>query len=153
MKRKEKAITDEAEIIDLLSSETICRLAIIDENIPYIVPVNYGYRDGALYIHSALEGRKISIIEKNDMVCFEVESDVSMIPADDACGFSMAYRSVIGYGRARIVRDSGMKREALDIIMRQQTGSEGWSYSKKALDKTAVIKVEIESMSGKKSSS
>jgi nitroimidazol reductase NimA-like FMN-containing flavoprotein (pyridoxamine 5'-phosphate oxidase superfamily) len=131
----------------------ICRLAIAENNIPYIVPVNYGYRNGALYIHSAPEGRKISIIEKNDMVCFEVESGVRMIPADSACGFSMAYRSVIGYGRARIIQDRSMKREALEIIMRQQTGSEGWSYSEDALGKTAVIKVEIESMSGKKSSS
>ncbi|MBN2325246.1 MAG: pyridoxamine 5'-phosphate oxidase family protein [Spirochaetes bacterium] len=153
MRRKEKAITDESEIVDLLSSETIVRLALAEKNVPYMVPVNYGYRDGALYIHSAPEGRKLSIIGKNDLVCFEVESGVRMIPADSACGFSMAYRSVIGYGRARIVRDREGKREAFEIIMKQLTGSEGWTYSDKALDKTVVIKVVIESMSCKKSSS
>jgi nitroimidazol reductase NimA-like FMN-containing flavoprotein (pyridoxamine 5'-phosphate oxidase superfamily) len=153
MRRKEKEITDEAEVVDLLSSETICRLAFAEGNVPYIVPVNYGYRDGALYIHSAPEGRKIAIIEKNDLVCFEVESGVHMVSADSACGFSMAYRSVIGYGKARVLHDSGMKRGALNIIMKQQTGSEGWSFSEKPLEKVAVIKVEIQSMSGKKSSS
>jgi nitroimidazol reductase NimA-like FMN-containing flavoprotein (pyridoxamine 5'-phosphate oxidase superfamily) len=153
VRRKEKEITDEPEIIDILSSETICRLAIAENNIPYIFPVNYGYRNGALYIHSAPEGRKISIIEKNDMVCFEIESGVRMISADSACDFSMAYRSVIGYGKASFLHDSGLKMEALNIIMKQQTGSKGWSFSEKSLEKTAVIKVEIESMSGKKSSS
>jgi nitroimidazol reductase NimA-like FMN-containing flavoprotein (pyridoxamine 5'-phosphate oxidase superfamily) len=153
MRRKEKAITDETEIIDILSSETVCRLAFAEKNIPYIVPVNFGYRNRALYIHSAQEGRKISIIEKNDLVCFEIESGVRMISAGSACGFSMAYRSLIGYGKASFLYDSGLKREALNIIMKKQTGSEGWSFSEKSLEKTAVIKVQIESISGKKSSS
>lgn len=151
MRRNEKAITRKEDIIDLLKSATICRISLADHGTPYIVPVHYGYANGALYIHSATEGRKISIIKANHLVCFEIETDVEVLPSDSACGFSTAYRSVIGYGRASLVYDKEIKKKAMDIIMRQQTGSGGWEYEDSALDRFVIIRVEIESTSGKES--
>jgi nitroimidazol reductase NimA-like FMN-containing flavoprotein (pyridoxamine 5'-phosphate oxidase superfamily) len=62
----------------------------------------------------------------------------------------MKYRSVIGYGRASFVEDPEEKRKALDIIMAQYADG-AFEYSEKLFGKALVIKVEIESMTGKKS--
>ncbi len=59
-------------------------------------------------------------------------------------------RSVIGYGRAFLVEDIDEKRLALDVIIEHYSGQTG-EYAEKLVDRLAVIKVEIESMTGKKS--
>ncbi|MGE5752903.1 MAG: pyridoxamine 5'-phosphate oxidase family protein, partial [Deltaproteobacteria bacterium] len=66
------------------------------------------------------------------------------------CGWTMRYRSVIGYGIAGFIEDPGEKRAALDVIMRRYAeGTHG--YSDQTLRMTVVIKVEIREISGKKS--
>jgi nitroimidazol reductase NimA-like FMN-containing flavoprotein (pyridoxamine 5'-phosphate oxidase superfamily) len=56
MRRKDKQVTDPAVIGDLFSSGRVCRLAMVDDGEPFVVPVNYGYADNVLYIHSAAVG-------------------------------------------------------------------------------------------------
>lgn len=81
-------------------------------------------------------------------VCFELEADVGVIKAESACGWTMAYSSVIGWGTAVLVRDPHQRKAALDTIMRQYGGPEG-PYSEKVLGRTAVVRIEIERISAK----
>ena len=64
MRRKEKEIKDKKEIEQIFKYSHVCRLGIFDGKMPYIVPMNFGYRDNILYFHSALEGRKVDIQKK-----------------------------------------------------------------------------------------
>ena len=73
MRRNEREITDPKIIEEIIHQATICRIALYDADYPYIVPLNYGYESGALYFHSAKEGKKIDLIRKNSRVCFEIE--------------------------------------------------------------------------------
>jgi len=83
-------------------------------------------------------------------VCFEVDIERELIKGEAACEWGMKYKSVIGFGKAVFVEDAESKRKALDIIM--QNYSEGaFEYSEEAVKKTVVIKVEVESMTGKQS--
>jgi len=150
MRRKEKEITDKKEIKAIIRKSLICRMGLADDGVPYIVPLCFGYRDNTLYFHSAKEGRKIEILKRNSRVCFEFDTDTQIHDGDTACGWGMNYRSVIGYGTAYLIDDPAEKRKALDIIMRQYGDGE-FTYSDKILEKTLVIKVEISSMTGKKS--
>jgi nitroimidazol reductase NimA-like FMN-containing flavoprotein (pyridoxamine 5'-phosphate oxidase superfamily) len=150
LRRADREIADRKEIEDILRKSTVCRLALIDAGRPYLVPLCFGYDAGVLYFHSAPAGRKIDLLKQNRTVCFEFDADTLAVPADTSCGWTMRYRSVIGYGVAGFVEDPGEKRAALDIIMRQY--AEGThEYSDESLRKTAVIKVEIREISGKKS--
>jgi len=117
MKRKDKEITDTKVIDDIICRSTVCRLALSETNQPYIVPVCFGYRNRTLYVHSAREGKKIDILRKNNNVCIEFDVDHEIVKADQACKWSMKYRSVICYGTASFVDDGSKKREALDVIM------------------------------------
>ena len=72
MRRKDKEITDPAQVYDVVKRARFCRIAMCDGDEPYVFPVNYGYSEGVLYVHSAPEGRKLDILERNDRVCFQV---------------------------------------------------------------------------------
>jgi uncharacterized protein len=154
MRHPEKAITDPAAIDDILRRGTVCHMAMVDGDRPYVVPLCYGYRDGALYAHSAREGRKLDLLRRNPAVCFDVSVDVELAPGDHPCRWNMRYRSVIGAGRATLVDDPEDKRAAMDIIMAHYGGQpEGgrYPYEEAILGNTIIIRVDVESLSGKQS--
>ena len=150
MRRHEREIREETEIHEILEKALVCRLGLYDGRYPYVVPLNYGFRDGRLYFHSAREGRKIEILKNNDRVCIEVDIDSRIVRSDAPCRWAAKYRSVIGFGRARIVDDEAEKRAALDVIMAHY-GGQGGEYDEKSLQRICVIEVVIENMTGKQS--
>ena len=150
MRKQERKINDEQEIRKILEMGLVCRLGLSDGQSPYVVPMNYGYRDNRIYFHCAREGRKIDILKINDRVCIEVDVDSRVVKGEQPCRWTMKYRSVIGFGRARIVHDEAEKKDALDVIMAHYGGS-GGDYDEKSLQRTSLIEVVLESISGKQS--
>ena len=150
MRRKEKEILDREEIESIIKKADVCRLGLSDNNIPYIVPLNFGYRDSCLYFHTAKAGKKIDMIKTNNRVCFELDIDHEVVRAENPSDWNMKFQSVIGYGKGFVLTDTEEKRLALDIIVEHYSGRPG-GYKEKLVDHLAVIKVEIESMTGKKS--
>jgi len=152
MRRKEKEIKLKSEIENIISKADVCRLALSFDNIPYIVPVSFGYKDNSVFIHSAAEGKKIEILKKNNNVCLEFDTDTEIIKGEIACKWSMKYRSVIAFGKAYFIEENIEKRKALEIIMKHYTnGSNEIEFSEEALNKTAVIEVILTSIFGKQS--
>ena len=86
-------------------------------------------------------------------MCFELEIDVKIVKGNKACDWGVKYRSVVGWGAASLIADPEQKRRALDIIMAHYAGEtgEGFSYPDEKLEKTAIIRVIVGRMSGKKS--
>jgi len=76
MRRKDREITTLGEIEQVIRKAIVCHLGLVDNNEAYVVPVNFGYERNAIYFHSALEGRKVNVIRRNDKVCFELKSDM-----------------------------------------------------------------------------
>lgn len=149
MRRKDREVTDLREIEQITRKATVCHLGLVDNDEPYVVPVNFGYEKNVLYFHSALEGRKIVLIKKNNKVCFELDTDVKIGKTDRSdCG--VRYKSVIGTGRAYILENNEEKVRGLKSIMRQCAGGE-YSFSEKRLDTVLVIRIDIENIAGKQS--
>ena len=150
MRRKDKEISDESTIAAIIQNARVCRLAMANGDQPYVVPLCFGYRDHTLYFHSALKGRKINFLRTNPHVCFEFDTAVETIAAEEACSWGMQYQSVIGFGRAEFIDDAYDKRRALDIIMAQYDDKR-YTFPESKMKATAVFKVPIESMTGKQS--
>ncbi len=150
MRKQEREIRDDQEIRKILEMGLVCRLGLYDGQYPYVVPMNYGYRDNRIYFHCAREGRKVDILKINDRVCIEVDVDSRVVKGEQPCRWTMKYRSVIGFGRARIVHNEAEKRAALDVIMAHYGGS-GSEYDEKSLQRTSLIEVVLESITGKQS--
>lgn len=152
MRRAEREISDPIEIETIIMRSAVCRLAMSDDNCPYIVPMNFGYKDNVLYFHSATEGKKVDILKSNSNVCFEFDIDHELIESPNACDYSMKYRSVIGFGTATKIECPSEKKEALSIIMRQYTDSEpNFEFAESSFNRTVLFKVLIKSITGKKS--
>ncbi len=150
MRRKDKEITDRDVIDSIINESIFCRLAFSEDDRPYVVPLTFGYDGTTLYFHGASEGKKIDILRKNSKVCFEFDSDGVPIPSDEACSWSVRYKSVIGYGKARLIEDIDAKIRALEIIMRHYS-DQPFVYPEEKVKKTAVIGIDIEAVKGKMS--
>jgi nitroimidazol reductase NimA-like FMN-containing flavoprotein (pyridoxamine 5'-phosphate oxidase superfamily) len=150
MRRKDKEMTDRDVIDSVITESKVCRLGLSEENQPYIVPLSFGYDGTALYFHSALKGKKIDILRKNSSVCFEFDNGGEPVQSDRGCNWSVRYKSVIGYGSARLLEDAHSKCKALNIIEEHYAG-EASEYTEEAVRKTAVIRVDIETVTAKMS--
>ena len=148
MRRKDREITDISVMESIIRGSSVCRIGLCDEGRPYVVPMNFGYRDGKVYMHSALEGRKLDTIRKNPEVCLEFETDLEMVRAEEACSFSMKYKSVIAWGKASIQEEVEDKTYGLNVIMEHYAGRE-FEFPVQALTRIVVIRVDIEEMTGK----
>ena len=77
MRKKNREITNRKEIDEIIRDSQVCRLALSVDDIPYLVPLSFGYDGAAIYIHTALEGKKIDYFELNPRVCFEFEASAA----------------------------------------------------------------------------
>ena len=153
MRRKDRQITDETAIRAILDKAQVLHLAMIDGDRPYVVPLNYGYtlENGALtlYLHSAREGRKLDVLRQNDRVAFVLETNVSQVSGGDIpCKYGEAYASVMGEGTAVLLDDPVQKIEALQILMKTQTGRE-FAFTPAMAESVAVIRVNVDSFTAK----
>jgi hypothetical protein len=135
---------------DILGRASICHLGLNDGGECYVVPVYFGYDEGCLYVHSAREGRKIDILRGDNRVSFTIYADQRMQESDKACSFTMKYKSVMGRGLATLIDDPTAKVQALNVIMRHYSKGE-FGFDPARVDKIVIIKIEIQSLTGKKS--
>ena len=150
MRKKEKEITDNTELIAIIAKAKVCRLAMVDGDSPYIVPLSFGYADNRLYFHGATKGKKIDLIKTNPNVCFEFDHLIETVESEKACSWSMKFQSIVGFGKASLLETSESKEDALAIIMAQYS-EEQFTFPDKVIQATAVIMVSIESITGKQS--
>jgi nitroimidazol reductase NimA-like FMN-containing flavoprotein (pyridoxamine 5'-phosphate oxidase superfamily) len=149
MRREEREIKDKTEIERIIQKALVCRVALSDGGSPYVVPVCFGFKDGVIYFHSAQEGKKIEILRKNNKVCFEMDIDIKLIEGEKGCAWGIQYSSVIGYGTASFIEENEEKKKALHILLGHYS-DKTYEFPEPSLNEVAVIKIRVESMTGKK---
>jgi nitroimidazol reductase NimA-like FMN-containing flavoprotein (pyridoxamine 5'-phosphate oxidase superfamily) len=149
MRRKEREITDRKEIDEILGLAKVMHLALSDNDRPFLVPVFFVYDGTSIYFHSAKAGTKIEILKKNQNVCFEVSIDHGVVESDVACDFEAKHRTVIGFGKAEFVESEEEKIHALNQIVALFTDKK-FEFPKGNLQATAIIRIQIDSIKGKK---
>lgn len=150
MRRKDKEINDIKEIESIINRCDVCRIAISENESPYIVPVCFGYDDNYLYFHSTADSKKIDMIRKNNRICFEFDIYEDLIKSKNPCDWDVKYCSVIGHGKAFFIEEPEEKRKALDIIAGHYS-TDAFEYQTNSVNNVTVIKVKIEEITGKKS--
>jgi len=154
MRRKDREIVDKKVMVSIIEKAIICRVAMCWQDEPYVIPMNFGYRDNYIFLHSAGEGRKLDILRNNDKVCIEFDADVELVQSRKACNTEMKYKSVLVFGTAVVLKDIAEKKRALDIIMHHYYNHDSLSvfhYPEDTLEKVIIIKVKVEKMTGKES--
>lgn len=151
MQKKEREIKNRSEIDLIIKDTNVCRIAFAKNNIPYIVPVSFGYDYKNIFIHTATKGRKIDFIRENNYVCFEFDTDVRTITdKKNPCKWTATYRSVIGYGKIFEINEFDKKLYAINQIMLHYSGKE-WDFNEKMMKGMKLWKIRIDEIFGKKS--
>ena len=150
MRRKDKEITSRKDLEEIIARSSVCRLAMIDGDEPYIVPMNFGYADNQLFFHSARQGRKLDILRRNNRVCFEFDIDHQVVAAERACKWGFRFQSIIGTGTVDFIDEPRSKHEALSVIMGQYS-DQTFEFDEHTVNATVVFRVTIEAMTGKRS--
>lgn len=148
MRRKDRAMKTSREMEALLEQAAVGRLAVVTEDGPYVVPVNYLFVDGAIYFHSALSGRKVASLQSDSRVCFLVDEVGPQVLLERGCGISQIYRSVICFGKAEFVHDPIEKRAILEKMIRKYVPT-SHPMNDQNIQGTGVVRIVIEKMSGK----
>jgi nitroimidazol reductase NimA-like FMN-containing flavoprotein (pyridoxamine 5'-phosphate oxidase superfamily) len=157
MRRKDRAITDEGAIEQMLADSAFGFIATAIDDQPYLIANLYWYqpRPRRLYFHTADEGRTRSNLLKNPKVCFALAEMGKLLPAKTASEFSTEYRSVTVFGRARLVEDEQEQHLALQGLLDKyfpqlRPGEHYRPIQADELAYTSVFAIEIEAWSGKR---
>ena len=152
MRRADKAITDPGELHRILDDAPVLHLGMVDDGRPYVVPLNFAREGDALWLHCASEGRKLRCLQAQPAVCVEVEKLIRVTKGSTACGaWTSHYESVIGFGTARIVESNDEREHGLLTIMAKYSGRRDWQFDPQTLAKTAVVRIDLDTLGGKRS--
>lgn len=148
MRRIDRKVESREWLLEVIKKADVLRLGLCADNVPYVVPVNFGYVDNTFYFHCAKEGRKLDMIQKNSYVCFELDVDHKLVIGEQACQYTMQYKSIIGYGHAEVCTTKEDKLRGINAVM-AHFSEEQFSYNPKAMDRITVVKILVDDMSGK----
>lgn len=158
MRQKKYQIIDRQEIEAILLSNRVGRLATVGlDGYPYITPLNYVFWQGKIYMHCALQGERLTNIEKDIRVGFEVDEplaylDTGFTPQASACGVTQLYRSVIIKGIVHLVTDVDAKVAVLNTLVARHEGHSNFAAitaDMKAVEQCHVLELTIEHITGK----
>ena len=146
--RRQDRLLSQAEALEILRTGEYGYLSMHDEQGAYGLPVNYVLDGEIIYIHSASEGRKLRCVEYDPRVSFCVVGSERLISEE----FTTQYRSVVVEGRASLVEDDSLRRKALRGLIDKYSSAyreQGYAAIEGSLHRTAVLAIEVESISAK----
>lgn len=154
MRRNDREVTDIESINSIIKNCRTCHVAMVDDGMPYVVPLSFGYKvnekELTLYFHSAKEGRKIDILYKNNTVCFDMCCEGEPINAKKTpCNSGYYYSSVIGNGKVEFVTDIDEKKKALTLLLKQQAGIDV-TFTEQQANAVCIYKIVTNDFTGKK---
>jgi len=153
MTRREREITDFNEIKRILDQCMVIHIGLVDDGMPYVLPMNYGYEmiDNMLviYVHGSTVGYKNEVIKNNPDCCFEMECNVIPFEGDVACRYGTAYESVMGRGRIEKLEDTQEKIHGLKVLMKTQT-SKDFDFTEKLVSVVNVFRINVSELTAKR---
>ncbi len=149
MRRKKQLLAAE-ESVAILERGTSGVLALAgDDGYPYAVPLSYVYADGKLFFHCAWSGHKLDAVRRSDKASFCVIDRDEIMPER----YTTAFRSVIAFGRVRVLEDEGEKRAAIEKLAARYVPEDGAERRREAIDRDydrlCMLELTVEHMTGK----
>ena len=153
MRRADREIREFDRMLTVADACDCCRLGLLDDAGAYIVPLNFGYEvEGeklTLYFHGVGQGKKIDLIREQKSASFEMDTRHALVEGETACAYSYRYQSVMGRGRIRLIEEYEEKVHGLQAIMAHYSRDREFAFGEEAVNRTAVIKLEVEAWSCK----
>ena len=149
-RKPDRRIDDPAALEAILRRGQVLHLAMCQGDQPYLLPLNYGYRPGRIYLHTGRQGLKLDYLRANPRVCFAVSVDVEIIPGAEACAWGCHYQSVLGFGRVAEVEDDDERLRGLIAISEQYAVPGPHVFRPGSRERACLLRIDIEELSGKR---
>ena len=136
---------------DIIKNCDSCAMSMVDKDgKPYVVMMNFGYKDGVIYFHGDPNGKKMDILHNNPNVCITMSTDHSLYHRDDhvACSYGMNYKSIVAEGVVEFIEDYDQKVDALNIVMKQYVEKD-FEYNEPAVKQVCIFKVKLTNLKAK----
>ena len=148
--RRTLQVLPQEECEKLLQSGTAGVLALTgDDGYPYAVPLSYAYAEGKLYFHCARTGHKIDAIRRSEKASFCVIGQDQIVPEE----LTTYYRSVIAFGRIRIVEEEKEKRRILGALADKYAPTLSEEKRQASIEQdlapVCILEMQVEHLSGK----
>jgi nitroimidazol reductase NimA-like FMN-containing flavoprotein (pyridoxamine 5'-phosphate oxidase superfamily) len=153
VRRKEKEITDEREMLAIIMKAKYITIAMCDNNMPYLATLSHGYdRDQhCIYFHCAKEGKKIDVLRKNNVVWGQALMDKGYVQG--SCDHLYATTQFLG--KVRFVDEFEEKKHALGIMIkaleREPEKVMESQLKEESIKGVQIGRIDLECLSGKKS--
>ena len=146
MYKKNREVTDIHHIKAIFDLSTVCHVAFNNTPAPYVLPLNYGYHDNKLYLHTANQGLKLELIKKNNNVGFEIENKIQLVQGEK--GTTLKYQSIVGEGIIEIINDDEEKQTALKYLI-EHHGGKFERHSEMSLAGVTMLVINITKLTAK----
>jgi uncharacterized protein len=154
LRRQDKLMSAE-EVAEFLERAFCARIATVGaDGYPYVVPNLFTWIQGRVYLHTApYEGHFITNVRHSDRVSFEVDEPGQIFPYGHVeCDTSVSYRSVIIFGRIKIIDDEAEKRRFYEALLGKYAPPDSWGRERGSfprLGSTIVYAITPEATTGK----
>ena len=150
MNLRPRMLAKKEEMEGIVHEAQVCYLGLSDQGMPYVLPMNFVYESGVLYLHSAAEGYKMEIMKANAAVCinFNIGNELFYRHKDVGCSWGMKFKSVNIFGQAKFIDDYDEKYRIMQCFMRKFSG-ENYEFSEPSIKNVVVIRVDVQKMTGK----
>ena len=153
VRRADKLMSDERALEMISRAYSGCLASVGPDGWPYIVPLLYVWKDGEIWVHNTrAQGHLRVNVDHESKVCIEVDDPGQVFAYGRfECDTSVAYRSVVLFGRIRVIEDREQKKAFFDGLM-QKYGNADWKRPKgfyPRLDQVTVYAIAVKRMTGK----
>lgn len=153
MRRKDREIRDKKLQKEILENAEAIRIAFAVNNEPYIVAMNFGFEwesELRIYLHCAREGKKIDMLEQNNTICFQTDTDHLLVVDAQSCRWGMNYASIVGKGTISIVEDDEERIHGLELLMKNYGKKGKNTFAAEMLRAIHVLRIDVTEITAKR---
>ena len=148
----ERGHYDRETIYHILDEALICHVGFVEKGQPFVIPINFARVDDAIFLHGAKASCLLKHVEAGHPVCVETTIVDGLVLARSVFHHSINYRSVVLFGRGRLIEDEQEKLTALKAVTEHLIPGrwqEARLPNRKELNATSVVSIEIGEASAK----
>jgi len=143
---------DKESVFSVLDTGLVAHVGIAPEGQPVVIPVLYARMGEKVVFHGAKASRLLKYVQNGGEVCVTVTLLDGLVLARSLFEHSMNYRSVVVFGKGRLIEDRAEKMAALRFIsehMLPGRWGDARQPTEKELNATTVVAVTIEEATAK----
>ncbi len=151
----ERALLEHDEVLAIIDEALVAHVGFVDDGAPVVIPTTYARVGNTLYLHGAASGRLMSVTGAAEQICVTITLLDGLVLARSAFNHSMNYRSVVIFGKPRVVRDPDEKRRAFAALVEHVVpgrGDDTREASETELKTTGIVAIDLDQCSAKRRS-